>query len=327
VNCKLARCGDGVHDPLEQCDDGNTTAGDGCRADCAGRWTEMPTDTFAYLSAVWGSAPDDVFAVGGGKILHYDGSTWTSQAVPVPAQGYTAVWGTGATNVYALGDKRLDHYDGTSWSASYTPPFQGLALWGSSPNDIWIGGGNDSAAVFLAHWNGSAWIVDTSQPAAVVGLWGTGSNDVYALWDQDQSGNGSNVFLFHYGGATWQPVTGTSSMMLADAFRTSLIYGTSATDVFAFDPSQSSAPGPVMHRRIGTGWTTVACCDEIQQGANGLGGVAGDILLVGNGGRILRNDGATWSISRSPTSATLRAVWSSSVNRAFVVGDNGTILY
>ncbi len=41
VGCKLARCGDGaVWDPspntsFEQCDDGNTTSGDGCSAKCS----------------------------------------------------------------------------------------------------------------------------------------------------------------------------------------------------------------------------------------------------------------------------------------------------
>jgi cysteine-rich repeat protein len=36
TDCRPARCGDGVVDPLagEQCDDGNTTAGDGCGAGC-----------------------------------------------------------------------------------------------------------------------------------------------------------------------------------------------------------------------------------------------------------------------------------------------------
>jgi hypothetical protein len=41
----------------------------------------------------------------------------------------------------------------------------------------------------------------------------------------------------------------------------------------------------------------------------------------------LRNDGATWSISRTPTDASLKAVWASSVSHAFVVKANGTILY
>jgi cysteine-rich repeat protein len=36
LDCTQGRCGDGVVDPGELCDDGNTAAGDGCRADCAG---------------------------------------------------------------------------------------------------------------------------------------------------------------------------------------------------------------------------------------------------------------------------------------------------
>ncbi|MEO0812079.1 MAG: DUF4215 domain-containing protein, partial [Myxococcota bacterium] len=33
-DCQPARCGDGVSDVLELCDDGNTVSGDGCRSDC-----------------------------------------------------------------------------------------------------------------------------------------------------------------------------------------------------------------------------------------------------------------------------------------------------
>jgi len=33
--CGLVRCGDGVPDPGEECDDGNTKKGDGCDASCA----------------------------------------------------------------------------------------------------------------------------------------------------------------------------------------------------------------------------------------------------------------------------------------------------
>jgi cysteine-rich repeat protein len=33
-DCTEPRCGDGILDPGEMCDDGNTTGGDGCAADC-----------------------------------------------------------------------------------------------------------------------------------------------------------------------------------------------------------------------------------------------------------------------------------------------------
>lgn len=36
TDCTLPRCGDGVTDAGEVCDDGNTVSGDGCKADCSG---------------------------------------------------------------------------------------------------------------------------------------------------------------------------------------------------------------------------------------------------------------------------------------------------
>ena len=33
-NGKVARCGDGIVQPGEQCDDGNNVSGDGCESDC-----------------------------------------------------------------------------------------------------------------------------------------------------------------------------------------------------------------------------------------------------------------------------------------------------
>jgi cysteine-rich repeat protein len=35
TDCTVPRCGDGLLDPGERCDDGNTSGGDGCRADCS----------------------------------------------------------------------------------------------------------------------------------------------------------------------------------------------------------------------------------------------------------------------------------------------------
>ncbi|MCC6336090.1 MAG: DUF4215 domain-containing protein [Myxococcales bacterium] len=34
TNCTIPRCGDGVFDAGEVCDDGNTVSGDGCSSDC-----------------------------------------------------------------------------------------------------------------------------------------------------------------------------------------------------------------------------------------------------------------------------------------------------
>lgn len=79
---------------------------------------------------VWGSAPDDVWAVGGvagryGFLWHYDGATWTEvplpDDVPLDARGELPslfkVWGTRADDVWAVGGHGLVlHYDGAAWS-------------------------------------------------------------------------------------------------------------------------------------------------------------------------------------------------------------------
>jgi hypothetical protein len=67
---------------------------------------------------VWGTAANDVFAVGlGGIIIHYDGSTWTRQTSGVTTTLLT-VAGRSPTDVYAVGGPptTLLHYDGTQWS-------------------------------------------------------------------------------------------------------------------------------------------------------------------------------------------------------------------
>ncbi|HRI48700.1 MAG TPA: hypothetical protein PLW65_00845 [Pseudomonadota bacterium] len=63
--------------------------------------------TAATLTAVWGSAPANVWAVGsvagplGGRILHYDGVRWTEMASG--SNALYGLWGSAADDVYAVG--------------------------------------------------------------------------------------------------------------------------------------------------------------------------------------------------------------------------------
>lgn len=69
------------------------------------------------LYALWGAAPDDVFAVGDtGTIQHFDGEKWALMDCPVVAD-LRDVWGTSGTDVYAVGwESTILHYDGEKWS-------------------------------------------------------------------------------------------------------------------------------------------------------------------------------------------------------------------
>ena len=48
---------------------------------------------------------------------------------------------------------------------------------------------------------------------------------------------------------------------------------------------------------------------------------------MGGGGAILHYDGSSWSLVASGTTSSLKAVWGSSANDVYAVGENGTILH
>jgi hypothetical protein len=78
------------------------------------------------LFGIWGTAADNLWAVGddkisGGTIWHYDGSTWsvfdTSATLPDGILPLNKVWGRSANEIYAVGDQgTVLFFDGTNWT-------------------------------------------------------------------------------------------------------------------------------------------------------------------------------------------------------------------
>lgn len=85
-----------------------------------GTFTRMKTPGIGFQTVygVWGSAPNDLYAVGSGAgrngfVWHYDGETWTDLALPLdlPATdlgdtpGFFKVWGHNADDVWVVGGR------------------------------------------------------------------------------------------------------------------------------------------------------------------------------------------------------------------------------
>jgi hypothetical protein len=76
-------------------------------------WSKMSCDSDWKLYGVWGTAPDNVYAVGlDGLIAHYDGSSWSEMEVPLAgSDDLMDIWGYGADDFYVLAHWRyLYHY-------------------------------------------------------------------------------------------------------------------------------------------------------------------------------------------------------------------------
>jgi len=74
-------------------------------------WSEMDSGIDYPLGDIWGSGPDDVYAVGGrGTIIHYDGDTW-SEVDSGTTDGIKCIWGWTPDDIFAYPIR----YNGEAW--------------------------------------------------------------------------------------------------------------------------------------------------------------------------------------------------------------------
>jgi len=193
-----------------------------------------------YLAGIWGSGPNDVYAVGYGDnervslplVYHKDGSGWTASSPPLPSGvtsgNITGVWGWPGGNVYAVGVGNgntvplLYTNSGGVWSTKRLTYPGGVssiylhAIWGSSAEDVYaVGSGGSNTVPVVYHKNGDNWdptilTLPTGVGTGYLhGIWGSGPNDVYAVG----YGNNSTVpLLYHKVGANWDAAETTPAL-------------------------------------------------------------------------------------------------------------------
>ena len=145
-----------------------------------GEWTKVPipeTDrVFRALFKVWGTARDNVYAVGArGVVLHYDGVHWT-QEVSNTVRDIVSLWGTGPDNILAVGGRSngmLLAFDGVEWRETILETEPGM-------NGVWM---NSRGEAIVVGERGRTLIVDTESmdytrddsitTTLLHGVWGT----------------------------------------------------------------------------------------------------------------------------------------------------------
>ncbi len=277
-------------------------------------WVNFPSPTEQDLRDVWGSAPDDVWAVGKyGTIVHWDGQRWQLAETGFVGD-VVAIWGSSSTRVFAVtSDGKVLHFNGIAWSAS--TPFDGnpvLAdIWGSGPNDVWVVGARafpeGQSPNILANFNGSTWTEHSVLHAGGTSVWTSGAD----VWAVDLLGN-----MFHRAGGVWSHYP-----RLADR---STIAGSGPSDVWF------GAAGTIAHF---DGHELRAVIPPYLDGGRFYGSFArsaSDAWMVGFRGRIAHFNGTDWYDDPRNLNVTikdLRGVWASGRHDAWAVGDRGTIAH
>lgn len=151
-----------------------------------GRWWTEPAPSEGW-TAVWGSGPDDVFAVSYfGTIAHFDGHAWSEHT---KVDGVRDVWGTGPDHVIAVGEDGIHQYDGTTWSHHRLTGLR--AVWGTAPDHVLVAGVRGR----LLRYDGERWTeMQPPTSAMIFDLSGTGPDDVYATTEQQ---------VLHFDGQRW----------------------------------------------------------------------------------------------------------------------------
>jgi len=143
-------------------------------------WTTLATGTDAWLRAVSGTGPSDVYAVGDGAFLHYDGSSWSQ----VSAGDRRSVWAADASNIFAVAQGSIQRFDGTAWTTEYTAPYSPQVgfveytdVWSPSADSVWAVGMNRA----ITHFDGTKYETVTDAPQALFSIWGApGTNPIVA---------------------------------------------------------------------------------------------------------------------------------------------------
>jgi hypothetical protein len=165
-----------------------------------GTWTIWRLNSQLNLEGIWGTAEDDVFAVGaGGVILHFDGVSWEMMDSGT-TRSLSAVHGRGSGDVYAVGlGGTILHFDGVIWNQLDSGVQEAL-------NGVWSGPGAETIVVgdlgtVLHSGSGISGGTNWSAPAtgttgfSLSAVTGSSQGDVYAV--------GYNGVVLRYDGETW----------------------------------------------------------------------------------------------------------------------------
>lgn len=285
-------------------------------------WTPepLPAEVGADVDfrGLWGSGPDDVFAVGaGGTVLHYDGAGWQRQAQGLTTAELVAVWGSGPDDVFAVGTGgTVLHYDGTAWSAMVVDTAQRLSgVWGSGPAHVMAVGDNGTTLLY----DGQGWIaLEPDTDLHLAGVWGADAGSFVAV--------GQSGMILTYQGQSW---AGRKSRPTSQSLHR--LWARTSNDVYALAASE-----PFMLHFDGRDWRAVSeSAPDLpallppQTGSEPplrdlWGNAAGEMYAVGEAATILRRGpGGDWArVVPDPAvpAHTFTAVWGTDDGHLFVVG-------
>jgi hypothetical protein len=140
---------------------------------------------FDALLKVWGTGPNQVFAIGHrGVVLRYDGQAWTQELAGTTAD-LVSLWGTGPSEIVAVGGRAngvIARYDGQAWTSETIGLLPGLnGVWMAQDGVAFVVG-TDGVALELAAGSFDWTLVDRSvRPDILHGAFGLSNGSRFGV--------------------------------------------------------------------------------------------------------------------------------------------------
>lgn len=297
-------------------------------------WSSTVLDRSPNLEAIWGISKDEVYVAGEKYVFRFDGNDWTSARF-MDRYVYS-LWGSASNDVFAVGSGDGDyhhgpliaHFDGLAWNTEakeYYLDLSGVFAISGNDHEIYVGGGYST----LLRYDGVSWreltgsdggritdIWPCPDPSASctrygvfyaedMAVWGSGSGDVFMV--------GANGRIERLSGTHFETMDSPTSAELYD------VWGRSSNEIYAVGED-----GTIVGYD-GQMWHTMG--SHTSEDLYAMWGEDESLFVVGAGGTILRYRNFEWEPMNSSTTASLTGIWGDSEKELFAVGKNVLLHY
>ena len=279
----------------------------------------------ANLRAVSGVG-SDVYVVGeAGTILHHDAAGWAAMESGTEA-ALTDVWAVESDLVITVGYTWPLRWNGRSWSPIPSPEWAGFeALWGASTGEVFATGTTGESGGVQSQlwvWSETEWkLLATVDGTWCVDLWGNSPSDIYAAcWTWGKHGSPISFPLAHYDGERLLPV-----LIEGQECSGGRVWSAGPKTLYLLGCPGLMRREDGQWRELEE--VNALLAQREMGGILGLGGAGpNDVYAVGSRGLFLHFDGEEWSVVGPLVDVDLNAVWVGPDGAVVVVGNGGAIL-